>query len=117
MSTPLEILQRLSPKSYWAEDYLDDIHAALVTSTWLTRPLSWEDSQALANCLDAISDLDLTDNAPFAAVWALRSTGALAPVDHVDVELLVWRMEIEDAHYDSEPLALPAFIPGIGERI
>lgn len=114
MITPLEVLQQLNPESYWAEDYLDEIHATL--AVWLTRPLSWDDLQALASCLDVINDLDLTDNAPFAAVWALRSTGALPPVDHVDVELLAWRMEVEDNFNNGKPLDLPTFTPSIGER-
>lgn len=56
----------------------------------------------------SVSDLDVTDNAPFAALWALRSTGALPPAEDLDRELIEWRDWIEEDYYDGEPLDLPA---------
>jgi hypothetical protein len=106
MSDLLAKLQRFDADSYWAEDYLDAIWP--LVAPWVTRPLAIEDLEALNHCMSVVSDLDATDNAPFAALWALRSTGALPPVEDLDGELTEWRDWIEEDYYDGESLALPA---------
>lgn len=105
MSGPLEMLQKLEPESYWAEDYMAAMWPVL--GQWWTRPFTWDDLRAVARCMDVVGDLDVTDNAPFAALWALRTTGALPPVGDLDERLTDWRAWIEGDYYDGESLDLP----------
>lgn len=105
MSNPLEVLQEFDATSYWAEEYL--VEAIPLITQWLLRPVGSIDQDIVERCLSAVSDLDAADNAPFALVWALRSTGALPRMSRVDRELRNWRQEVEHDYYSDEPLDLP----------
>lgn len=114
--SPVTLLQeRYQPESYVGEDYIAGAQQLLADNEWLTRSLTEQDLGTAAELLDSLYGfgLDVTDVHPFGAVWALRSTGAIAPDAAIDEDLTGWR-HWEETDHVGEPLTfLPDLPPSV----
>ncbi len=114
--TPTALLaERYQPESYVGEDYIAGAETVLAAGGWLARPLTDTDRATAARVLDDLHGfgLDVTDVHSFGAVWALRSTGAIAASAAVDDDLTGWR-RWEETNHVGEPMTFLPELTSLG---